>query len=269
MPTIPAHITSAPAAPGAGIAFVRSDLANHPPIAAVAARVVPESRRTVLALNQADRAGPSVQTVEHLMSALAGLGITDAIVEVSAPELPIGDGSSRLFVEAIRAAGLADLDGDLDPIIVTERIEMEDGRGGRIAAEPRQEPGLELVYHLDYGPGAPLPAQTARFTSLPGNDDYSAAIAPARTFSTADEVIMLRKMGLFGHLTASEMLVIGPGGPIDNAYRFSDEPARHKVLDMLGDLALAGRPIRGRVTAWKSGHSLNHSMAARLAAAAV
>jgi UDP-3-O-acyl-N-acetylglucosamine deacetylase len=78
---------------------------------------------------------------------------------------------------------------------------------------------------------------------------------------------MMRKMGLFAHLTPAQMLVIGPDGPVENAYRFSDEPARHKVLDMLGDLALAGagRPIHGRVTAWRSGHALNHAMARRLA----
>jgi UDP-3-O-acyl-N-acetylglucosamine deacetylase len=123
------------------------------------------------------------------------------------------------------------------------------------------------VYHLDYGPGAPIAPQTVRFLSMPGSDEYATAIAPARTFSTLDEAVAMRKMGLFAHLTAAEMLVIGPDGPVENAYRFSDEPARHKLLDMLGDLALATggtRPIQGRVTAWRSGHALNHAMARRL-----
>lgn len=265
---VQSRVVVKPAAAGNGIDFIRIDLPGCAPIPATAAHVVPESRRTVLAANPADRASPSVQTVEHVMSALAGLGVTDAHVEVEGPELPIADGSALPFVLALVAAGIQELPGPAaEPIVVRERIEIEDGRGGRIVAEPREGAGLELVYHLDYGPSAPLPAQTARFVSTAGADDYAAAIAPARTFSTLDEAVAMRKMGLFGHLTAAEMLVIGPQGPVDNTYRFSDEPARHKVLDMLGDLALAGggRPIRGRVTAWRTGHALNHAMAGRLA----
>jgi UDP-3-O-acyl N-acetylglucosamine deacetylase len=265
---VQSRVTVKPAAAGSGIGFLRIDLPAHRPIPARVGHVVPETRRTVLALDPQDRASPSVQTVEHVMSALAGLGVTDALVEVEGPELPIGDGSALPFVEMLQAAGLAELGGAaLGPIVVRERMEIEDGRGGKIVAEPREGEGLELVYHLDYGPGAPLPAQSARFVSRPGEDDYAAAIAPARTFSTLDEAKAMRKMGLFAHLTAAEMLVIGPEGPVENAYRFSDEPARHKVLDMLGDLALAGggRPIRGRVTAWRTGHALNHAMAGRLA----
>lgn len=265
---VQSRIAIRPAAAGEGIVFFRIDLPGAVRIPARSTHIVPETRRTVLAANPADRAGPSVQTVEHVMSALAGLGITDALVEVEGPEAPIGDGSALPFVQAIAAAGIEELAGSaIEPIVVRERIEIEDGRGGRVVAEPRQEAGLELVYHLDYGPAAPLPQQTAKFVSLPGADDYAAAIAPARTFSTLDEAMAMRKMGLFGHLTAAEMLVIGPQGPVDNAYRFSDEPARHKVLDMVGDLALAGggRPIRGRITAWRTGHALNHAMAGRLA----
>jgi len=208
--------------------------------------------------------------VEHLLSALAGLGVSDAMIELHGPEVPIGDGSALPFVEALRAAGLVELGEDaVGPIVVKERIEIEDPRGaaaGRMVAEPGEGPGLELVYHLDYGPGSPLAAQTVRFVSNPGADDYATAIAPARTFSTLEEAVAMRRMGLFGHLTPAQMLVIGPDGPVENTYRFSDEPARHKVLDMLGDLSLAGRPIRGRVTAWRSGHALNHAMARRLGA---
>jgi len=270
-----------PADHGHGITFSRADMGGHPPIRASVDHIIPESRRTVLAVNVNDAASAgkgsvSVQTVEHLMSALAGLGITDAIVEVDGPELPIGDGSALPFVRAIVAAGITDLVGGLvEPIVIREPIEIIDPRGvgaGRILAEPGDATGLELIYHLDYGPAAPLPAQTARFVSKPGSDDYAAAVAPARTFSVLEEALAMRKMGLFGHLTAAEMLVIGPDGPVENTYRFSDEPARHKVLDMLGDLALAGggvgRPIRGRITAWRSGHALNHAMARKLAEAA-
>lgn len=276
---VQSKVTVRPAAPGSGIAFSRSDMGGHEPIPARADHVVPESRRTVLALKadpdaKPGNSGVNVQTVEHIMSALAGLGITDALVEVEGPETPIADGSSRPFVEAIRGAGIVEPAGHtVEPIVIRERIEIEDPRGaaaGKIVAEPRNGPGLKLTYHLDYGPAAPLPAQSATLIADPwadGGAAYAEAIAPARTFSTLDEAMMMRKMGLFGHLTAAEMLVIGPEGPVDNAYRFSDEPARHKVLDMLGDLALAGagRPIQGTITAWRSGHALNHEMARRLA----
>ena len=266
---VQSRVTVKPAAAGTGVVFVRAELAPHEPIPAIASHVAPESRRTVLAMNPADRTSPSVQTVEHVMSALAGLGITDAHVEVEGPEMPIADGSARPFVEVILAAGVKELGQVIDPIVIRERIEIVDPRGeaaGKIIAEPREGPGFELVYHLDYGPSAPLPPQSVRFVSNPGSDDYAAAIAPARTFSTLDEAMMMRKMGMFAHLTPAEMLVIGPEGPVDNTYRFSDEPARHKLLDMLGDLALAGagRPIQGRVTAWRSGHALNHAMARKL-----
>ncbi len=271
---VQSRATIKPAAAGAGIAFSRSDMGGHLPIPARVDHVVAEARRTVLAVDpgaSGGGGGVSVQTVEHVMSALAGLGITDAMVEVEGPELPIGDGSAQPFVRAILDAGVKELVGEkLRPIVVTDRIEIEDPRGpaaGRMVAEPGDGPGLELVYHLDYGSGAPIAPQTVRFRSMPGGDDYGTTIAPARTFSTLDEAVAMRKMGLFAHLTAAEMLVIGPDGPVENAYRFSDEPARHKLLDMLGDLALATggtRPIQGRVTAWRSGHALNHAMARRL-----
>lgn len=271
---VQSRATIKPAVAGAGITFSRSDMGGHPPIPARVDHVVAEARRTVLAVDpgaSGGGGGVSVQTVEHVMSALAGLGITDAMVEVEGPELPIGDGSAQPFVRAILDAGVKELVGEeLRPLVVTDRIEIEDPRGpaaGRMVAEPGDGPGLELVYHLDYGRGAPIAPQTIRFLSMPGSDEYATAIAPARTFSTLDEAVAMRKMGLFAHLTAAEMLVIGPDGPVENAYRFSDEPARHKLLDMLGDLALATggiRPIRGRVTAWRSGHALNHAMARRL-----
>jgi len=278
---VSSRVTIRPGAPGTGIVFVRVDLPVHEPIPARAEFVVPESRRTVLALPDRTSAGPIVlvQTVEHVLSAIAGLGVHDAIIEVDGPEVPIGDGSALPFVEAILAAGPVSVPCDSlshlrQPIVVRERIEITDPRGpqfGTIVAEPRggggAEEGLELTYHLDYGPNAPIAPQTVTFVSIPGDGRYQGEIAPARTFSTLDEAKAMRAMGLFTHLTAAQMLVIGPDGPVENQYRFPDEPARHKVLDMLGDLSLggAGRPIQARITAWRSGHALNHAMALRLA----
>lgn len=258
-----------PAPAGAGIAFRRADVPDSPTIPALAAFVAPEPRRTVLSPRPADRADTArlgVQTVEHVLSALAAAGITDALVEVSAPETPIGDGSALPFIDAIRRAGVRELPGTVEPIVVRDTVTVEDGAGGRIVASPRDGDGLELVYHLDYGPGAPIAPHTARWLcpSRGSADAYAQDVAPARTFSTLAEAAAMRAAGLFAHLSPRDMLVIGPDGPVENAYRFPDEPARHKLLDLLGDLSLAGRPIRGRVEAWRSGHALNHAMARAL-----
>lgn len=258
-----------PAESGAGIAFCRGDVPDAPRVPAVAAFVVSEPRRTVLSPHPDDRAATArlgIQTVEHVLSALAAAGITDALVEVDAPETPIGDGSALLFIEAIDRAGVRALQGTIEPIVVRDTVTVEDGSGGRIVATPGEAGGLELIYHLDYGPGAPIAPHSARWLCPAGGDAaaYARDIAPARTFSTLAEATAMRAMGLFKHLSPRDMLVVGPDGPVENAYRFPDEPARHKLLDLLGDLSLAGRPIRGRVEAWRSGHALNHAMARAL-----
>jgi UDP-3-O-acyl N-acetylglucosamine deacetylase len=264
-------ITIHPSHDGSGIRFRRTDLPGAPIIPATVAHVVPESRRTVLSANPSDKSAPTVQTTEHLMSALAGLGISDALIDLAGPELPIGDGSARLFVEALLAAGLVPTSSThAPPAVVTEPITLNDG-ASRIEARPRPSsarPGLDLTYILEYPAGAPIPAQSASmFIPLDAPaQGYAAEVAPARTFCLAQEAQAMRQMGLFAHLTPREMLVIGPGGPIDNTYRFDNEPARHKLLDLLGDLALAARPINASITATRTGHAHNHAMARALAA---
>lgn len=251
-----------------GILFRRSDLLNSALIPADAAHILPESRRTVLSADPSDPNAPTVQTVEHILSALAGLGVTDALIEVAAPEIPIGDGSAKPFVEAILGAGLATFAADPRPAaVVSTPIIIDDGKS-RIEAHPTDAGGLELTYRLEYPPPSPIGAQQASmFLPLGGPaPDYATQIAPARTFSTAAEARAMRAMGLFKHLTPREMLVIGPDGPIDNAYRFPDEPARHKLLDLLGDLSLAARPIKARILAARTGHAHNHALARALAA---
>jgi len=254
---------------GGGIVFRRADLPGSPPIPADSPHIVPESRRTVLSANPADPKAPTVQTVEHLMSALAGLAITHALVEVHGPEIPIGDGSSQPFADTIAAAGIAPADREPQhaPAVVSHPIVIEDPRS-RIEALPGARPGLELTYRLQYPAGSPIPAQEAHLYVPLGEPapDYREQIAPARTFCLEEEAHAMRKMGLFTHLSPREMLVIGERGPIDNAYRFPDEPARHKLLDLLGDLALAARPIHARIIATRTGHAHNHAMAKALAA---
>jgi len=245
-----------PAEPDAGIAFRRADLPASEPIPAHVDRVVSRPRRTCLQLGDA-----TVETVEHCLSSLAGMGVDNALVEVDGPELPAGDGSAMPFVTAIENAGLVDQDAPRRPLVVLEPITIREGEA-MIAAFPNGGAGLDVLYDLDYGPASVLGRQIHAFTLEPG--PYAEKIAPARTFSTLADAEKLRSAGLFTHLTPKEMLVIGEAGPIDNAFRFEDEPVRHKLLDLIGDLALVGRPVHGRVVASRSGHHLNQRMARAL-----
>lgn len=205
-------------------------------------------------------AGPyTLATLEHALSALAGLGITDAVLECDGPELPILDGSALPFADAVLNAGLRDLPETIQPLILTGPLEIRDGHAV-LTAEPFD--GIDYAYHLDYGPDSPIPPGTAAWTGDPA--DYHARIAPARTFSTEAEARQMQAMGLFARFTPADLLVIGPDGPIDNAWRFPDEPARHKLLDLIGDLALLGRPLHARVRATRTGHANTHALVREL-----
>jgi UDP-3-O-acyl-N-acetylglucosamine deacetylase len=274
-----------PAAPGSGIAIRRVDLPESPVIPARLESLAPlppgmPARNTNLAVSPTAIA----MTVEHVLSALAGLGVTDALIELRGPELPIGDGSASLFVEAIVGAGLVGTGGAPDPIVVTQEIVVESG-AGRIVARPRSAPGASYTYELDYGPRAPIPPQGATWEFIPPprmpdsgprTQDpglhppalaYITNVAPARTFSLQAEAEQMRAMGLFKEFTPKDLLVIGASGPIENAYRFDNEPARHKLLDLIGDLSLVGRPIQADLVATRAGHALNHAMARAVAQA--
>lgn len=270
-----AQLSIQPAPMGTGLVFRRTDLPGHPSIPALHTHIVPESRRTVLSADPANSSAPTVQTTEHILSALVGLGITDAFIDLAGPEAPIGDGSALMFVQAIHAAGIHDLGScPTRVIIINDELRLADpanpDSGWSIRAAPLPTggtPKLELTYQLNYGDTAPIP-RAAAIATLPLHSPcptYSDLIAPARTFSLLHEVQMAQKMGLFNHLSPKDMLVIGPDGPIENAYRFPDEPARHKLLDLIGDLALTGLPIVGRIMVSKTGHAHNHTLAAKLA----
>jgi UDP-3-O-acyl N-acetylglucosamine deacetylase len=264
-------ITIRPSPPGAGIVFRRADLPGSAAIPASAVHVIPEARRTVLSARPGDPLAPTVQTVEHVMSALAGLGIADALIEVTGPEIPIADGSARPFVDAIVRAGISSPTsaGAEPPVVIETPIVIGDA-AARVEAHPptADRPGLELTYRLEYPPGAPIqPQEASLFVPLGERvSGYIDDVAPARTFCLAQEAEMMRKAGMFSHLGPRDMMVIGPNGPIENTYRFSNEPARHKLLDLLGDLALCGRPVIGRVIATRTGHAHNHAMARAMAA---
>ncbi len=205
-----------------------------------------------------------VATTEHLLSALAGLGLWHADVRLNGVEVPIFDGSSQAFVESLtRQSNLCF--PPPAPLTIARRVQVDDPRSGSfIAAEPLG-PGEHptYTYEFDFGPGSTVPAHSAAWDLSPAT--YVSGIAPARTFSFLHEVEAARKVGLFAHLTPREMLVVGKDGhPVDNTWRFPDaayittEPARHKLLDLIGDLALLGRPLHARVVASRSGHALAH-----------
>jgi len=253
----PVTATIRPADPDEGFTFVRTDLPGAKPVPGRIEFVVRRPRHTTLQRGEA-----VVETVEHCLSALAGMGVHNAMIEVDGPELPSGDGSARPFVEAIATAGVAEQDAPLRPIVVEEPITIREG-DAMVAAMPSAREGMDLLYDLDYGEESPIGRQIHAVSLDP--DTYVDRIAPARTFALLEEARAMRERGLFRHVSPEEVLVIGDQGPVDNAFRFSDEPVRHKLLDLIGDLALAGRPIQGRILASKSGHALNHRLARELA----
>jgi len=254
----PVTLTLAPAREGAGILFVREEGDHVAQIPALVENVLKRPRRTCL-----KNGTLRVETIEHCMAALSGMQISNAIVRISGGttgEVPAVDGSSRPFVEAIQEAGVVEQEADVTPLVIRKPLQVMHG-DATLAALPGPEDGLEIIY--DFEAPAPLGRQVFAFR-LGGDDDFIRQVAPARTFVFEHEASELRARGVGTHLTTRELLVIAPDGPIENAFRFADECARHKVLDLIGDLYLAGRPIRGRIVARKSGHELNHLLVRRL-----
>jgi UDP-3-O-[3-hydroxymyristoyl] N-acetylglucosamine deacetylase/3-hydroxyacyl-[acyl-carrier-protein] dehydratase len=255
-----AELEICPAPTGTGIVFERVDLDPPVTIPALVSHVVPRARRTTLRVGDA-----TIDTVEHCLSALAGLRVDNAVLRISGPELPLGDGSAMPFLEPILATGLVEQDAPRRTFRLREPIVVEEG-DAMIAALPRADEGMEVVYDLDYGPQETrIRRQTQVFD--PVRDDYARQIAPARTYSLKEEAEQLWAAGMCRHLSPREALVIGPDGPIDNAFRFDNEPVRHKLLDVLGDLYLVGRPVQCRVIAYRSGHGLNRQMGQQIARA--
>lgn len=250
-----------PAAANSGIVFHRTDRPQAPAVPARVPFVTGTDRRTSL--------GPSaygVILVEHLLAALAGLRVDNCRVELDGPEPPGLDGSAAGFVAAIARAGIA-LQAARRPIYaVVGPVIVSHGRA-TIALHPATEPSLRVSYRLDYGPLAPIPPQCVTTEVRP--EIFRRAIAPCRTFVTESEAKEFRAQGVGRHLSGQDLLVFGRRGLIDNHLRFADEPARHKVLDIVGDLALCGFDLAGHVVAYRSGHSLNVELARALTTLAV
>ncbi len=252
-----ATLTFAPAEPNQGILFIREQDGKVAEIPAHISNLQKQARRNTCLKNGT----LLVETIEHCMAALSGLGVDNAVVRVAggaAGEIPGGDGSSKPFVDAIQEAGLIEQDAEVQPLIIRKPVQVTRD-DATLAALPGPEDKLEIIYEFE---NPVLGRQIVAFHL--GDDDFVTQLAPARTFIFEHEAQEMRARGLGKHLSPKELLVISPTGPIDNTFRFADECARHKLLDLIGDLYLIGRPLRGRIVARKSGHALNHLLAKRL-----
>ncbi len=251
----PSSLLMRPGEPDSGIWFIRTDQSPPIRIAARIENVFHRERRTAL-----KNGTVAIETVEHCLSACVGLGIDNLQVELNANEVPALDGSSLPFVQKLREGGLKEQEAERHPSVIDEVIRVVDGDCELLALPPLNPAAevLEVAYDLDYGLEGPIGRQTYRAAVTP--ESFEANIAPARTFVLEREVQQLREAGLGAHLTYQDVLVVGDNGPIDNRLRFPDEYVRHKILDLIGDLALFGAPLVGRIYARKSGHALNHAL---------
>lgn len=238
-----------PAPASTGVVFVRTDLGPHACIPALVENVTGTARRTTLGQ-------PPIQVglVEHVLAALTGLRIDNCYVDLDAPEPPGLDGSAHGFVEALHAAGTV-LQSARRPIWATEKTVTFTTNDATIALHPPENAELRVSYLLDYGPKSPIPWQMCTLTITPGS--FATDVAVCRTFVTDQEALALRSLGLGSQTVVTDLVVFGSNGPIQNCLRFGNEPARHKILDILGDLSLIGCDLRGHVVAYRSGHPHN------------
>jgi UDP-3-O-[3-hydroxymyristoyl] N-acetylglucosamine deacetylase len=240
-----------PAPAGSGIVFRRTDLDNFE---------IPATGRNVAKVSYATslmRQGVLISTTEHLLSALIGMGVDNVIVELDNLELPILDGSALPYVEALRDAGIKAQRRKRESIKVLRAVEVREG-DKFIGVYPGS--GYRIQYRIDFP--APIGRQE---TSIDlAAETYGTFIAPARTFGYKVDEKKLRDMGLIRGASEENAIVLGSNGPENGPLRFSDEYVRHKVLDLIGDLALAGRRIEGLVVAERAGHAMHTALVSKL-----
>ncbi len=274
-------ITFLPAAPNSGIRFIRTDLPDNPEVPALIDYVVDISRRTTLQSGDA-----VVHTVEHILGAIAGLQIDNLDIEINGIEPPVGDGSAMPFVEVLMNAGLEDQNTPRNFMVVDETITYkEEERGVEIVALPLDD--YRITVMIDFNNPA-LGSQHSGLFSL--DNEFVNEFAPARTFCFLKEVEMLQDHGLIqgGTLDSAVIIVdeeldkeefsrlqkklvipddvvLGKNGILNNLeLKFKNEPCRHKLLDVIGDLALVGAPIKAQILAARSGHKANIEFAKKL-----
>ena len=248
---VPVTLRVTPAPPSTGIVFIRTDLERF---------AIPASWRHVAKVSYATslmRQGVLISTTEHLLSALIGMGVDNVIVELDNLELPILDGSALPYVDAILQSGIRTQRRRREYMRILKPVEVREGNKF-IAVYPGS--GYRIQYTIDFP--SPIGKQEASVDLAA--ETYGTHIAAARTFGYKADEKKLRDMGLIRGASPENAIVLGPKGPENGPLRFRDEFVRHKVLDLIGDLALAGRRIEGHVVAERAGHAMHTALVSRL-----
>jgi len=248
-----AEVTLGPGPIFSGIVFRRLDRADASPVRATLSTVTDTRRGITLG-----QGSSTVRTVEHLVAAAAGLGVSNLTVSLRGEEVPVLDGSAGPFCALLDDAGIEEQDAAIEPIMPSGPVWVAAG-GASILALPAS--ALRITYVVPLGHPVLGAALTADVTFAPGV--FARDVAPARTWGFTAEVEALRAQGLARGATAENALGVGPNGYLSPP-RMADEPARHKILDLVGDLALLGRPLRAHVIAMGAGHALHVDLARRI-----
>lgn len=246
----PARVTFKPAPPNTGVVFDRVDLDGRARVCARVENVTGASRGTTLTED-----GVTVYTVEHLCAAATGLGVDNLLVEIDGPEPPATDGSSAVFARALLDAGIVEQDEPRRLIVLDKPFDYkQDGAEMTIVPEDNLRISFTIRFEHPY-------LKSQFYTFDVGEDNFVEEIAPARTFALESEIEMLRSAGLIKGGTLECAVVVGDNGPLnEDGLRFDDEPVRHKILDLMGDLTLFGARFRGHIIAMRSGHAVNVGM---------
>ena len=265
------NITVRPAEAGTGVTFVRTDLDSQPVVRAHGANMKARQRRTCIQDGRAE-----VYTCEHLLAALYALGIDNAVIEIDGEEVPGLDGAAGEFFRGLRDSGSVESRTPRPVYVVKQPIYVREGAASIVALPGTGK--LTIEYHLDYphhlGEGGESAANSngAKSSSKKQQivgfemsaDNFERDIAPARTFVFEHEVEALRAAGLGKGANAQNTLVVGPDGPQENTLRWDDELARHKILDLIGDLSNTGVELDAHIIATRSGHALNMALVKRI-----
>jgi UDP-3-O-[3-hydroxymyristoyl] N-acetylglucosamine deacetylase len=250
---VPVHLRLRPAPPDTGYVFIRTDLGDFE-IPASVEWVAHCSYATTLM-----RTGVMLSTVEHLLAALRGGGVDNVYIEVDNLEIPIMDGSAEAFTDMIERAGIVEQPLARKALRVQEKVSIEQG-DRRIQIEPADSYEIDCLIDFKH----PL-IGTQHFRVNLTNGSFGREIAAARTFGFTEEIEALRRANLIQGGSLDNAIVLTSNGMLnETSLRFADEFVRHKILDIVGDLALLGMPIMGRVTAHKSGHILHAALMTKL-----
>lgn len=248
------RVTLEPAPPDQGVVFVREDLPNRPGVKATVSKVVNNERGTTIGEGEV-----KITTVEHILAALCGMGVDNITINMNGQEFPAGDGSALPWVELIQVAGVVSQDVPRKFFRIKRSFWMQDN-GRELVVLPHPE--FKITYMVNF-PQSPLNSQFAEF--IINKDNFIKEIAPSRTFGFMREVEYLKKKGLIQGGSLKNAVVIDDKGIINKeGLRFSNEPVRHKILDLIGDLYLIGRPLKAHVMAVKAGHLFNVRLAKEL-----